>query len=93
MAQCASCGYWLGHQTGCPGGNLIVFSNDSQLYRSYESDKWFDRYVACVKQRDEIDTRLVSLQCRVETLFDAIKDGLSPEFHPWLKAKIEEHFK
>ncbi len=43
------------------------------------------------------DSRLVSLQCRVETLFEAImKDwpglmGIEQQSH--LKAKIEEHFK
>ncbi len=36
---------------------------------------------------------LIDIHIKIESLFDAIKDGLSPEFHPWLKTKIEEHFK
>ncbi len=41
----------------------------------------------------ELRERLHRVEYRVETLFDALKDAMSPEFHPWLKAKIEEHFK
>ncbi len=88
MAQCSQCGYWLGHQAGCQGSSLIVYAT------STSEDKWPDRYYAAVKERDAIDARLVSLQCRVETLFDAIKPWFSSERQlSELKAKIEEHFK
>ncbi len=67
--------------------------DDRPRYSNAEADKWFDRYVLCVKHRDSIDARLVALQCRVETLFDAIKKFAPYHFHVGLKAKIEEHFK
>ncbi len=54
--------------------------------------EWQDRYAAMRSLQDKTDARLVALQCRVETLFDALAHG-DDEHRAWLKARIEEHFK
>lgn len=31
--------------------------NDKPLYQSHEADKWFDRYIQAIKERDELKAR------------------------------------
>ncbi len=56
-----------------------------------DAEREYGTRLLAEKERNQIDARLVSLQCRVETLFDAIKHG-DDNHQAWLEHKIKEHF-
>jgi conjugal transfer/entry exclusion protein len=47
--------------------------NDKPLYQSAEADKWFDRYVQAVKERDEARREVERLQAERDRLVAALR--------------------